>query len=75
MSYLIDNWSIVAANKFIDTVDSKLNLLTQFPELGQRTKGNSKRRRIVLNKNNTLIYEPQRHKILVLDIRDNRQKE
>ena len=75
VSYLIDNWSIAVAEKFIDTVDRKLDLLTNFPEIGQRTKGNSKIRRLVLNKQITLIYEPQRHKILVLDIHDNRQKD
>ena len=55
-------------------VDRKLDLLTQFPEIGQRTKENSKVRQLQLGKYNTLIYEPQRSKILVLDIQDNRQK-
>lgn len=73
-TYLIDNWSIAAADRFIDTVDRKLNLLTQFPELGQRTRRNSKTRQIQLGKYHTLFYEPQRSKILVIDIKDNRQK-
>lgn len=70
-NYLIDNWSIAAADRFIDTIDRKLNLLTQFPELGQRTRRNSKTRQ---GKYHTLFYEPQRSKILVIDIKDNRQK-
>ena len=73
VSYLIDNWSIAAADKFIDMVDRKLDLLTQFPEIGQRTRKNGKVRQLQLGKYNTLFYEPQRSKILVLDIQDNRQ--
>ena len=74
ITYLIDNWSIAAANRFIDMVDRKLNLLTQFPEIGQRTKKNSKVRQLQLGKYNTLFCEPQRSKILVLNIQDNKQR-
>ena len=74
VSYLIDNWSIAVAEKFINAVDRKLDLLTNFPELGQRTKKNSKTWQLQLGKYHTLFYEPQRAKILVLDIQDKRQK-
>ncbi len=73
VSYLIDNWSVAIAEKFIDTVNRKLDLLIQFPELGRRTKNNTRIRKLVLNKQNSLFYEVQRHKILILGIYDNRQ--
>jgi len=74
VSYLINEWSIAVAENFIDTLDKKLNLLAEFPYLGAKSTRHPRIRQLVINKFNTLYYEVQIDKILVLGLEDNRQE-
>ncbi len=75
IQYLLTEWTEKEAVKFIDKVETKLFLLSRFPNIGRKTFFNNSIRQILLTKHNRLNYKIEKAKIVVLDIFDTRQKE
>jgi plasmid stabilization system protein ParE len=70
--YLIANFSIQVANKFIDTLYRKLHRLQLFPESGQPTRFKTIRR-LRLNKYISLFYKIHGNFIVVCLVWDSRR--
>ncbi len=71
--YIAEKWSIDIASKFINTVEKKLELLAQFPQLGRSSYKRKQVRKFPLSRQNTLIYQLIGNTIFILEIYDTRQ--
>jgi plasmid stabilization system protein ParE len=67
VEYLLKNWPVDVAAKLIDTVESRLETLSVFPNLGIRSSKEEKIRAIVLTKHNKLYYQVTEEFIQILD--------
>ena len=75
IQYLLSEWIEREAAKFVNTVNTKLLLLSPFPNIGRRTSFNSTIRQLLLSKHNRLNYKIEKTRIVLLDIFDTRQEE
>lgn len=75
IQYLLSEWIEGEAAKFVNTVNTKLLLLSHFPNIGRRTSFNSTIRQLLLSKHNRLNYKIEKTRIVLLDIFDTRQEE
>ena len=73
VEYLLQEWSVGIAAKFIDTVESRLETLSVFPGIGVPSVKEEKVRAIVVTKHNKLYYRVTDKFIEVLNIFDTRQ--
>lgn len=71
--YLAEEWSVDIASKFIDNVESKLLLLSQFPHIGRKSLKRSQVRKYPISRQNMLVYQLIGETILILYIYDTRQ--
>lgn len=74
-NYLESNWSRFVFVNFLDVLVKKLQLLEQFPKIGRASEKYPDRRKLVLSKQNILIYSLHNNIILVEGIFDTRQNE
>ena len=75
IQYLLSEWSEREAVKFVNTVNTKLLLLSHFPNIGRRTAYNNSIRQLLLSKHNRLNYKIEKTRIVLPDIFDTRQEE
>jgi plasmid stabilization system protein ParE len=75
VQYLLKEWTEKEAIKFLNQVDTKLFLLSHFPNIGRGMSHNNSIRQIFLSKHNRLIYKIEKANLVILDIFDTRQKE
>ena len=72
LAYLVDNYSLTTAEKFLSKVESKLEQIQRYPESGQPTKYKSVRR-LRFDKHHSIFYRMHGRKIFVVFIWDSRQ--
>ena len=73
VDYLLQAWSIDIAAKFINIVDSRLETLSVFPNIGVRSSKEEKVRAIIITEHNKLYYRVTSDGIEILNIFDTRQ--
>lgn len=73
IEYLLEKWSVEVAEKFIDKLDSILELLTISPYIGMESKKKKGVRQILITRHNRLYYRVVDNKIILLDFFDTRQ--
>lgn len=73
LSYLQNTWSLKIADNFSKIVERKVELLSQFPELGARSQKFRRRRKITLTSQSILIYTITGENLVLLSIFDTRQ--
>lgn len=71
--YLKNEWSVKIAEQFLFKVHQKANLLSVQPYLGRKTGFNSRFRKFLVTKHNTLIYTVHRNEIVIHRIKDTRR--
>lgn len=70
--YLLLKWGEKVASDFIDTIESKLELLSVFPLMGAKTSQKNRVRKLLLSKHNRLFYEVKGDTIYLITIFDTR---
>jgi plasmid stabilization system protein ParE len=60
--YIIDNWGVVAAEKFAEMVNRKILLLRKYPEFGRPSSKKPNVRRLLVGKQNLLYYSNKKSK-------------
>jgi len=73
VDYLLQAWSIDIAAKFINIVNSRLETLSVFPNIGVRSSKEEKVRAIIITEHNKLYYRVTSDGIEILNIFDTRQ--
>lgn len=73
IDYLLKEWPINVAERFIDNVENRLETLSVFPNIGIRSLKEINVRAIVLTEHNKLYYRVTERCIEVLGIFDTRQ--
>lgn len=73
IGYLLEEWSVDIATKFIDIVEARLATLSVFPYIGIRSAKEDTIRAIALTKHNRRYYQVTSQSVLVLNIFDTRQ--
>lgn len=73
IDYLLENWSVDIASGFIDTVESRLETLSVFPNIGIRSIKENKIRAIIITPHNKLYYRLSDKSIEILNIFDTRK--
>ena len=71
-TYLLENFSAQAVDKFLDKLYQKLEILERFPESGQRTRL-ATIRRLRINRLISLFYRIQGNYIVIHFVWNNRQ--
>ena len=74
LSYLQNTWSFRIADKFSKLVERKVELLSQFPELGAPSQHWPGTRKITLTSQSILIYMVDAEKLVLLSIFNTRQE-
>jgi addiction module RelE/StbE family toxin len=73
VEYVRDKWSVESAEKFVDKLDSWLDLLTVSPYIGTESTKVEGVRQILVTKHNRLFYRIMGNRIVLLDFFDTRQ--
>lgn len=73
IEYLRNKWSIESAEKFVDILDSWLELLMVSPQIGTESRKVKGVRQILVTKHNRLFYRIIANRIVLLDFFDTRQ--
>ncbi len=73
VEYIRDEWSLESAEKFVDKLDSWLELLIQSPYFGTTSKKKRGVRQILVTRHNRLFYRIIGSRIILLDFFDTRQ--
>jgi plasmid stabilization system protein ParE len=71
--YLVNEWSIDSANKFIDILESKLSNIKKFPLISPKFEDNPEIHYCVINKQITLYYRISESDIEVITLFDSRR--
>ncbi len=73
VEYLQSEWSFTIAENFLIECESKIDLISHFPEIGIASERNIFIRRILITKHNALYYQLNKNEITLLDFFDTRQ--
>ena len=73
-NYLSEEWSDKSANKFLDIVIEKTNLLTIYPEMCESSAIKKGWRRCVITKQVSLLYSFNTHEINIHAVINNSQQ-
>ena len=73
IDYLLLEWSLPVAEKFAETLDRRIDVLSRFPNIGIASTKDLSIRSIVITKHNKLYYRLLSDKIEILNIFDTRQ--
>ncbi len=73
VEYLRDEWSVESAKKFVDKIDSWLDLLVISPYIGTASNKKSGVREILVTRQNKLFYRIIDNRIILLDFFDTRR--
>lgn len=71
--FIIANWNIKIADEFIDKLKFKLQLLSYFPHIGQKSQKKKDVRRYIISEQVSLFYKIDKKKIIILTLFDTRQ--
>lgn len=72
--YLKDEWSEKSANKFLDSVETKTSLLSDYPEMCETSPSKKDLRRCVITKQVSLLYSFNKQEVNIHTVIDNRQQ-
>lgn len=72
LDYLEKNWSKKVAAKYSEKIDDKVYLIKQNPELFEVSKSNSKIRKCIVSKHNSVYFKFSETEINILTLFDNR---
>jgi len=73
IEYLLREWSVEIATKFVDIVETRLETLSVFPNIGIRSAKNDTIRAIIVTRHNKIYYRVTDQFLEVLNIFDTRQ--
>lgn len=73
IDYLNKEWGEVVVGNFVRTIDNFLDILTEFPEIGSIENSKKNIRGFVIIKQLTIFYRIKSHRIIILNLFDNRQ--
>ena len=73
IAFLQKEWSDKIAEEFVQTVEEKTKLLKMFPKMGIASEKKNGMRKLILSKQNMLVYRIKENKIIMLTIYDTRQ--
>jgi plasmid stabilization system protein ParE len=73
VDYLLQEWPIKVASEFVRNVESRIETLSVFPEIGIASLKEPGVRSIILTKHNKLYYKVADNKLEILNIFDTRQ--
>jgi len=73
VDYLLLEWSLAVAEKFAETIDRRIDVLSRFPNIGIASTKDLSIRSIVITKHNKLYYRLLSDTIEILSIFDTRQ--
>ncbi len=73
IDYLLLEWPLPVAEKFVETIEKRIEVLSRFPNIGIASLKDASVRSIILTKHNKLYYRSNRDKIEILNIFDTRQ--
>jgi plasmid stabilization system protein ParE len=73
VDYLLQEWPIKVASEFVTNVDSRIETLSVFPEIGIASVKEPAVRSIILTRHNKLYYKISEHTLEILNIFDSRQ--
>ena len=73
VEYLKAEWSVTIAENFLNECNSKIDLISHFPEIGIKSNESEAIHRILITKHNALYYLLEKNKITLLDFFDTRQ--
>jgi len=73
ISYLLGNWNIDIASRFIEQVERRLNILSSHPFIGTPSQKLPNVRSILLTKHNRMYYQVSENSIVIANIFDVRQ--
>ena len=73
VDYLISEWSMEIAKKFVAECESKIDLIAHFPNIGIKSEKIIGVHRILITKQNALYYLVEKNKITLLNFFDLRQ--
>jgi plasmid stabilization system protein ParE len=71
--FIIENWSIKIADEFIDKLKYKLQILSYFPHIGQKSQKKKDVRKYIISEQVSLFYKIVDRKIIILTLFDTRQ--
>jgi plasmid stabilization system protein ParE len=74
VQYIRETWGKTSAEDFIKQVDSVINILSIYPQLGKIIHQQKQIRALVISKQISLIYRIKSDRIIILNLFDNRQK-
>ena len=72
-NFITKSWDKKIADEFIDKLNYKLNLLSYFPNIGQKSLKKKHLRRYIISEQISLFYKIDKKKIIILTLFDNRQ--
>lgn len=73
-AYLAENWPDSVLEDFVDKVFKATELLSSFPEIGQKTKRGKTIRSYLIKPYTRLVYRIKTDKVVILGLIDTRQK-
>ena len=74
MNYLKTEWSKEINSEFLKIVNNKIETVSLFPNIGEKTAKNKKLRQYLITKHCYIIYEISKTSIQIINIKDTRQK-
>lgn len=74
-TYLENEWGDKVAKNFLKKIDSRINMLKQYPNLGAASMRVSGLRGLLITKHNILFYKVENNKIIVLNLYDTRSNQ
>lgn len=72
LNYLETEWSIRISESFYDETHARVQLITNYPEIGIQSTSIPEWRKILITKHNILVYRIDNTKITLLNIIDTR---
>ena len=73
LPYLVEEFGEKVAETFLDNLNSELELLSDFPDLGPKHPTKNQHLR-VMHRHTSIIYKTTPSQLIVLDLWDNRRK-
>lgn len=72
--FLSEHWSERVAENFLDVLETDLELLLIFPQMGIQSEAKPAVRKHLITKHNYLIYTIKNGQLIVLNIKDTRMR-
>ena len=74
VAFIADNWPEAVVNEFLDSVFKAVKLISDFPEIGQKTATKPDLRSYFVRPYTRVIYRIKSDKVVILRLLDTRQQ-